>query len=69
MRLAAWPISYLALFSIRLFNIHVTCAEAEKIRQHQGFIFPNHSSPLDIFLLVDILPTRFLAKAEVKQWK
>jgi 1-acyl-sn-glycerol-3-phosphate acyltransferase len=67
-RLAAWPITYLARFFIRLFNIQVTCAEADKIRQHHGFIFPNHNSLLDIMLLVDIVPTRFLAKAEVKQW-
>ncbi|MCB9421370.1 MAG: 1-acyl-sn-glycerol-3-phosphate acyltransferase [Ardenticatenaceae bacterium] len=67
-RLAAWPITYFARFFIRLFNVHVTCAEAEKIRQHHGFIFPNHNSLLDIILLAAILPTRFLAKAEVKQW-
>ena len=67
-RLAAWPITYLARFFIRLFNIQVTCAKAEKIRQHHGFIFTNHSSVLDIVLMVNILPTRFLAKAEIKRW-
>lgn len=67
-RLAAWPITFLAHFFIRLFNIQMTCEEAEKIRQHHGFIFPNHTSILDIVLLVAILPTRFLAKAEVKGW-
>lgn len=67
-RLAAWPITWLARFFIRLFDVHITCAESEKFRQHHGFIFPNHNSLLDVILLVSILPMRFLAKVEVKQW-
>ncbi|MCP4427883.1 MAG: 1-acyl-sn-glycerol-3-phosphate acyltransferase [Chloroflexi bacterium] len=67
-RLSAWPTVALARFFTRLFNVHYTCEEVEKIRQHQGFIFPNHNSVLDIILLLHIIPTRFLAKAEVRGW-
>jgi 1-acyl-sn-glycerol-3-phosphate acyltransferase len=67
-RLSAWPTTTLSRFFTRLFNVQFTCEEAEKIRQHQGFIFPNHNSFLDIILLLHIVPMRFLAKAEVRRW-
>ncbi len=67
-RLSAWPTKALARFFTRLFDVHYTCAEAEKISQFQGFIFPNHNSFLDIMLLVHIVPMRFMAKADVRRW-
>ncbi len=65
-RLSAWPTTILARFFVHLFNIQFICEEADRIRQHQGFVFPNHLSYLDIILLVYIVPMRFLAKADVR---
>ncbi len=67
-RLSAWPTTLLARFFTRLFNVQYTCAEADKIRRRQGFIFPNHTSFLDIVLLLHIVPVRFLAKSEIRRW-
>jgi 1-acyl-sn-glycerol-3-phosphate acyltransferase len=67
-RLAAWPLTYFTQFFTRLFDVHVTYDDAAKIRQHRGFIFPNHLALLDPIVLVNIIPMRFLAKAEIKNW-
>jgi 1-acyl-sn-glycerol-3-phosphate acyltransferase len=67
-RLCAWPLVTICRTILRLFNIRFTCLEAEKIRRHEGFIFPNHLSALDIVLLLSIVPVRFLAKAEIRAW-
>jgi 1-acyl-sn-glycerol-3-phosphate acyltransferase len=67
-RLAAWPITGFGRFFIWLFDVHYTCDGTSKIRRHEGFVFPNHTSFLDIILLIYILPMRFLAKAEVRKW-
>ncbi len=67
-RLCAWPITWMAHAFVRLFNIRYTCLEAERIRQHRGFIFPNHVSYLDIVMLIHILPMRFVSTYEVRNW-
>lgn len=67
-RIAAWPITFIVRFLLRLYRVQVHITDAEKLRQHHGFIFPNHTSFLDVFLLTSILPMRFLSKVEVKRW-
>lgn len=67
-RLAAWPITGFGRFFIWLFDVQYTCDDAAKIRRHRGFVFPNHTSFLDVILLIYILPMRFLAKAEVRRY-
>ncbi|HEX6385653.1 MAG TPA: lysophospholipid acyltransferase family protein, partial [Anaerolineae bacterium] len=49
-----------------ILNVKVRCPEPGKLRQHHGFVFPNHVSYLDILALVSIAPMRFLAKEEVR---
>lgn len=49
-------------------NIKWSCTDVERYKQHQGFIFPNHMSYLDILVLIAIAPVRFLAKREVRSW-
>ena len=49
-------------------NVKWSCSDAERYKQHQGFIFPNHMSYLDILLLIAVAPVRFLAKKEVRSW-
>lgn len=67
-RLAAWPAHWLARFLVRLYRVHLHCPDAEKLRQHQGFIFPNHLSFFDIVLLMSIWPVRFVSMAELRRW-
>lgn len=52
---------------LRVLNVQVTCAEAARLAQFSGFIFPNHVSYLDILALLSITPVCFLAKDEVRK--
>ncbi len=49
-------------------HVHVTCPEEEKLKGFDGFFFPNHVSYVEVLALYSIMPTRFLAKAEIKDW-
>jgi 1-acyl-sn-glycerol-3-phosphate acyltransferase len=46
--------------------VRVDCPDPKRLRQHRGFVFPNHVSYLDILVLVSVAPVRFLAKEEVR---
>ncbi|WP_420627528.1 lysophospholipid acyltransferase family protein [Candidatus Leptofilum sp.] len=67
-RLSAWLLPTFCRLMLPLFNVQFTALEAERIRQHDGFIFPNHLSFLDIILLISIFPLRFVSKAEIANW-
>ncbi len=66
--LSNWIATSLCRFFLRLYNIELRCAEPERFRQHQGFIFPNHTSYLDIIVMMSIGPVRWLAAAEIGRW-
>lgn len=51
-----------------ILNVRVVCDEKEKLIGFDGFFFPNHVSYLEVLALFSIMPTRFLAKAEVREW-
>jgi 1-acyl-sn-glycerol-3-phosphate acyltransferase len=64
-RLSAWMVTGMARAFMRIFDIHFHCSDPEKIRGLRGFIFPNHTTYLDILAAVYLLPARFVAKAEI----
>ncbi|VAW40387.1 Acyl-CoA:1-acyl-sn-glycerol-3-phosphate acyltransferase [hydrothermal vent metagenome] len=49
-------------------NVRVICSEKEKLRNFDGYFFPNHLSYLEVLTIFSIMPTRFLAKAEIRGW-
>ena len=67
-RLSAWFLPTVCHLLLPLFNVEFTVREADRITRHDGFIFPNHLSFLDIILLLSIFPVRFLAKSEIAYW-
>ncbi len=67
-RLSAWLLVPICRLLLPLFNIKFTALEANRIPQHDGYLFPNHLSFLDIVLLMSIFPVRFLSKAEIANW-
>lgn len=67
-RFSAWLLPPVCRLLLPLFNVQFTVLEAERITKHDGFIFPNHLSFLDIVLLISIFPVRFLSKAEIANW-
>lgn len=67
-RLSAWLLVPICRLLLPLFNVEFTAREAQRIPAHNGFIFPNHLSFLDVILLLSIFPVRFLSKAELASW-
>ncbi len=67
-RISAWGATIIARTILKVLQVQVTCFHAERIRQHKGFIFPNHVSFLDVLMVAHITPVRFLSKAELRYW-
>jgi len=67
-RLAAWVTVWIVRSFNRIFAIQVICPDAAKLRRHQGLIFPNHLSYLDIITLLSLRPMRFLSMAAVRNY-
>lgn len=49
-------------------NIKVEVPESERLNKFEGFLMPNHVSYIDILVLYEAVPTRFLAKNKVRYW-
>lgn len=66
-RLAGWIVTGLARIHNLIFGIRFRCPDARKIRNHKGFLFPNHTTYLDIITMLNVAPVRFLAEAGTKE--
>ncbi|MEQ1532988.1 MAG: lysophospholipid acyltransferase family protein [Sideroxydans sp.] len=54
---------------LSVLNIRVTFVAKGEIQDgHSGLIVSNHISWLDVFVLNSVIPMRFVAKSEVRQW-
>ena len=66
-RLPVWVATYMARLFNLIFNVKFAYRASERLWQHTGFLFPNHSSYLDIIAMLHFMPVRFLAAIEVRQ--
>ncbi|MEL6703743.1 MAG: lysophospholipid acyltransferase family protein [Bacteroidota bacterium] len=60
-RLAAWPQVAMARSALVVGNVWVRCDDRRALRAHEGLVFPNHLSFVDIAILLSIVPVRFMA--------
>ncbi|MEM7333331.1 MAG: lysophospholipid acyltransferase family protein [Chloroflexota bacterium] len=60
-----WIIQQMSQTLLQILNIEVICEDKETIQQHEGIIFVNHLSYLDILILLAVTPGRFLSTAEL----
>lgn len=65
---SAWIVTIMTRFFMFIFNIRYICPEPKKFRNLKGFVFPNHSTYLDILMMTQLIPMRFVAKQEVKRF-
>ncbi|MEM7332009.1 MAG: lysophospholipid acyltransferase family protein [Chloroflexota bacterium] len=49
-------------------NIKVVVPESERLSKFSGFLMPNHVSYIDILVLYEAVPCRFLAKNKIRYW-
>jgi 1-acyl-sn-glycerol-3-phosphate acyltransferase len=67
-RSAAWVAVGLArLFNV-IYHVKVVTPSPEILHRHRGFIFANHQSYLDAIALLSVMPARFLAAAELRNY-
>jgi 1-acyl-sn-glycerol-3-phosphate acyltransferase len=67
-RPAAWLVTLMARIFTLVFRVRVHCPEAARLRALKGFVFPNHTTYLDIIMAVYVLPMRFVAKSEIRNY-
>lgn len=53
---------------LEIFNVQVIPVNAESLSIQGGLVVANHISWLDVFVINSILPTRFVAKSDVRNW-
>jgi len=67
-RISIWAATIISRILLKVLHIQVKCFNTDRLRQHEGFIFPNHVSFLDVLMVTHITPVRFLSKAALRYW-
>jgi 1-acyl-sn-glycerol-3-phosphate acyltransferase len=65
---SAWGVTIMTRLFMLIFKIRYICPQPEKFRRLEGFVFPNHSTYLDILMMTHLIPMRFVAKQEVRRF-
>ena len=65
-KIGNWIVVIGARLNLWVLDVRPVAHNADRLKRHQGFIFPNHYSALDVLLLAALTPVRFLSKAEVR---
>ncbi len=63
--LSGWLTRALVIFINIVLNVKIEVEDEELFKNHHGFIFPNHTTFIDILVAFEITPVRFLAMAAV----
>lgn len=66
-KIGNWIVVIGARLILSSLDVRLLVHNAERLKRHQGFIFPNHHSALDVLLLAALTPVRFLSKAEMRR--
>lgn len=66
--LGPWIVHTIAAIYTAALRLDVRVNRPQLLRDHAGFLFPNHTTYLDILVIIGIVPVRFVAKAEIRRW-
>lgn len=66
--MSVWVTHYLCRMLLPLGNVRVHAPPREEVMKIEGLLFANHCSYFDILAMSQVLPLRYLAKAEVARW-
>lgn len=67
-RLSVWVVVATARTLLLINRVQVHFTDKEALQTHAGFIFANHTTYLDILVLLGYFPARFLAMQEIRSW-
>lgn len=67
-QLAFYVLIHLVDLLVYFANVRVEVTDMERLSQFSGFLLPNHVSYLDILVLYEAVPARFLAKNKIRYW-
>lgn len=65
--LGPWLTYFISHIFNRIFNVHFTCTDRGAMMRHRGLIVANHSSYLDVVVIVNAAPICFLAAKEIQR--
>lgn len=60
-------VSLMARMALKIVGVTTTVDRPELLRNHSGFIFSNHTSYMDIVVMMGFEPVRYVAKNEIKR--
>ncbi|MFK7804142.1 MAG: lysophospholipid acyltransferase family protein [Anaerolineae bacterium] len=60
-------VSQMARMALKIVGVKMTVDRPEILRDHVGFIFSNHTSYMDIVVMMAFEPVRYVAKNEIKR--
>lgn len=63
-----WIVHAIAAIYAFALRLDIQVNRPDSLRDHAGFLFPNHTTYLDILVLIGTVPVRFVAKAEIRRW-
>ncbi|MCB0064315.1 MAG: 1-acyl-sn-glycerol-3-phosphate acyltransferase [Caldilineaceae bacterium] len=66
-KVATWPVVGMARAFVWLMGIRYHCPDPDRVRQHAGLIFCNHTSFIDTLLILYLTPARFLSTKGVRK--
>lgn len=66
-KVATVPVLWMARAFVAIFGIDYRCEDPEIVRKHHGLIFCNHTSFLDVVMLLYQTPARFLSTKGVRE--
>lgn len=66
-RLGPKIVSRMARIALWLVDVKMTADRPELLRNHSGFIFSNHTSYMDVVVMMAFEPVRYVAKNEIKR--
>ncbi len=66
-KIATWPVVGMARAFLRIMGIRYQCPQPARVQRHAGMIFCNHTSFLDIMMILALTPARFLSTKGVRK--
>lgn len=67
-RMSVWVSTRVSRILLKVLRVEIKYFNEDRLRHHEGFIFPNHVSFLDILMVSHLTPVRFLSKAALRYW-